>query len=68
MTLKMNIELFRRVHQIQSLAVLVALGPRYRGAALGGWLGQNPISMATHISLPVFKLRETKPNLKCKSE
>ena len=32
--------------------------PRHRGAAAGGWLGRNPISMATHISLPVFKLTE----------
>ena len=35
-----------------------ALKPRHRGAAAGGWLGRNPISMATHISLPVFKLTE----------
>ena len=34
------------------------LKPRHRGAAAGGWLGRNPISMATHISLPVFKLAE----------
>ena len=33
-----------------------ALKPRHRGAAAGGWLGRNPISMATHISLPEFKL------------
>ena len=35
-----------------------ALKPRHRGAAAGGWLGRNPISMATHISLPEFKLTE----------
>ena len=37
---------------------MAALKPRHRGAAAGGWLGRNPVSMATHISLPVFKLTE----------
>ena len=27
---------------------MAALKPRHRGAAAGGWLGRNPISMATH--------------------
>ena len=41
-----------------------ALKPRHRGAAAGGWLGRNPISMATHIPLPVSKASNNKHECK----